>query len=167
MFLNGIVLLRLSVKENFINLAKKNSMKYSAKHIEKKLTEFLSNEPEIIAVYLYGSFAKNTSTPLSDIDIAILTNEEFNNCTLRLDYELALEQKISEQIAGEKIEVRLLNNAPTIIQGKIITEGRLLFSNNDKKIRDFEENVIMHYLDFKVVYDEILEKSYNQLIHGR
>jgi|AntRauTorcE11898_2_1112593.scaffolds.fasta_scaffold02369_1 predicted nucleotidyltransferase len=142
-------------------------MKHSAKHIEKKLTEFLANEPEIIAAYLYGSFAKSSSTPLSDIDIAILTNKEFNTSTVRLDYELALEQKISEQIAGEKIEVRLLNNAPIIIQGKIITEGKLLFSNNDKKIRDFEEYVIMHYLDFKVVYDDMLEKSYNQLIHGR
>jgi len=141
-------------------------MKHSAKHIEKKLTEFLANEPEIIAVYLYGSFAKSASTPLSDIDIAILTNKEFNNSTLWLDYALALEQKISEQIAGEKIEVRILNNAPIIIQGKIITEGKLLISNNDKKIRDFEENAIMHYLDFKVVYDDMLEKSYNQLINN-
>lgn len=142
-------------------------MKNKAKHIEEKITVCLQNEPEIIAAYLYGSFAKNASTPLSDIDIAILTNKEFDNPKKKLDYELTIEQLVSDQIRGERIEVRVLNNAPIIAQGKIITEGTLLFSKNDKKTRDFEEYVIMHYLDFKIVYDAMLEKSYNNFIHGR
>src|SRR3990167_4215693 len=46
-----------------------------SKNNEKKISDFFKNKPEIAAVYLYGSYAKNTARKDSDIDIAVLVRD--------------------------------------------------------------------------------------------
>ena len=51
-------------------------MKESAiKSVIEKLRRIMAKYPQILAAYLYGSYAKGCPGPLSDIDIAIVTSD--------------------------------------------------------------------------------------------
>ncbi|MFH1292708.1 MAG: nucleotidyltransferase domain-containing protein [Pseudomonadota bacterium] len=60
--------------------------------IKKNIAAYFSNNNEVIAVYLFGSYAEGKERPLSDIDIGILLDrtdhnaiKEFRNkCILEL-----------------------------------------------------------------------------------
>ena len=42
----------------------------------KKIVDSIKTYPEVVAIILYGSHAKNKANPLSDIDIAVSIGRE-------------------------------------------------------------------------------------------
>lgn len=142
-------------------------MSLEIKKITQSIINCLETEQRIQAAYLYGSVADGTNTPLSDIDIGILMNELAVDSIKKLDYELYIEAKLSGAIPGNKFDVRIINDAPILIKGKIITEGKLLLETNREKVRDFEEHVIIRYLDFKVDYNYLVDITFKDLINGK
>ncbi len=142
-------------------------MKVSKNQIKELVAQVLSNYSHVAGAYLYGSYAKNTMTPLSDIDIAVLLDEDYKPGTAnKLNFELSLESKMIQQLPGYSIEVRILNEAPILIQGQVIVEGILIYEKEKKRMLDFEEKVIIRYLDFKIDYDKLLNIRYKQEING-
>lgn len=142
-------------------------MKVSKNQIKELAAQVLSNYNCVAGAYLYGSYAKNTMTPLSDIDIAVLLDEDYKPRTAdKLNFELSLESKMIQQLPGYNIEVRILNEAPVLIQGQVIVEGILIYEKEKKRMLDFEEKVIIRYLDFKIDYDKLLNIRYKQEING-
>ena len=47
----------------------------STKAILDQLVAWAQTEPDILAVYLYGSYAEDRANALSDVDVAILARE--------------------------------------------------------------------------------------------
>jgi predicted nucleotidyltransferase len=45
---------------------------YAAEEIARVLKKRLDKEPDVIAAYLFGSVARATAGPLSDVDVAVL-----------------------------------------------------------------------------------------------
>jgi predicted nucleotidyltransferase len=41
-------------------------------HIASALKERLEQEPDVVVAYLFGSVARGTAGPLSDVDVAVL-----------------------------------------------------------------------------------------------
>ena len=137
------------------------------KHIEQQLTKVLKQYPEIIAVYLFGSYANDQMTSFSDIDIAILVDKLKNDKKKMLDFDFLVEADLIHNLPGYKFDVRNLNQAPVLVQGKIITEGRLLFTKDQRKLSEFEEYIILRYLDFRIDYNYLLQNQYQEIINGR
>ena len=50
--------------------------------------------------------------------------------------------------SGVRAEVRIINNLPLVIIGKIITKGILIYSINEKIRVDFETSIRKAYFDF-------------------
>jgi predicted nucleotidyltransferase len=129
--------------------------------------EILDYYPEVVAAYLYGSYAAGTMTPLSDVDIALLLNSDSMPQTRKkLDIELTIESELIRKLPGMNIEARIINKSPLLIQGKVITEGILIYHKDIEKVVQFEEKIIIRYLDFKIEYDKMLQVRYNQEIDG-
>jgi len=142
-------------------------MKVTKNQIKKIAAKVLGNYRHVAGAYLYGSYAKNTMTPLSDIDIAVLLDEDYKpESANKLDFELSVESEMIQQLPEYRIEVRILNKAPVLIQGQVIVEGILIYEKEKKKMLDFEEKVIIRYLDFKIDYDKLLNIKYKQEING-
>ena len=55
----------------------------------EKLKKYLENNENIIFAYLFGSFAQNTQTPKSDIDIAVYLKDTSFESILSINYELS------------------------------------------------------------------------------
>jgi len=103
--------------------------------------------PSVLFAYLYGSYATGLVHPFSDLDIGIYLDKMSLRQCLELELSLALE--IDEKLgSGVSSEVRIINNLPLVVTGKIITEGILIFSRNEAIRVDFETSLRSAYFDF-------------------
>lgn len=129
--------------------------KSTVKKIQREniIADLLSNAPDIFSkypvqfVYLYGSFATGLSHERSDLDICIYTSDISRKKSLDLEMSLSLEidEKLKHSVNSD---VRIINMLPLSITGKMVTEGILIFSNNEPLRVDFETMVRCAYFDF-------------------
>ena len=107
----------------------------------------------VLFAYLYGSHAKALSHRYSDLDIGIVTEEIPIKASLHL--ELALALSFDEQL-GHRVqtEVRILNQLPLTVKGRILGEAKLLFSIDEEKRVAFETMVRKAYFDFLPVIQQ-------------
>ena len=112
-----------------------------------KLAPDIFGERPVLFAYLYGSYATGSVHPFSDLDIGVYG--EKISAGQRLGLELSLALAIDEKLgSGVPSDVRVINNLPVMLAGKIITEGVLLFSKNDIIRVEFETVVRKVYFDF-------------------
>ncbi len=112
-----------------------------------KLAGILSSYP-IVAAYLFGSAAEGRATPLSDVDIALVIDQvKFSNSN-RLQLELEIEDQISQVCKIPNADVHIINDAPLVIQGEVLTNGILLYSHDEEARVDYETRTRMEYFDF-------------------
>ncbi len=107
--------------------------------ILKSVAEFLADRyPEILAAYVFGSFAREQ--PFGDLDIAVLL-------ATSLKFELTLEGDLEKSV-HIPVDMRVLNRAPQPFQYNVIREGKLILDQDPNRRAAFEGNVIKQYLDF-------------------
>lgn len=111
------------------------------------LSRVFSNHPVALA-YLYGSVAAGRATPLSDVDIALVLIEGQYEPSKRLELELKIEDEIAQSCGIAEIDVRVINDAPLLIRGEVVTDGVLLFSRDEVFRVDFETSTRSEYFDF-------------------
>ena len=113
----------------------------------KKLAPLIFKDSPVLFAYLFGSFATGFVHPFSDIDIAVYTEGVSSEKSLGLELSLSL-QFDNKLDCKAKSEVRIINNLPLVIKGQIISDGFLIFSDNDVERVDFETRVRSAYFDF-------------------
>ena len=109
------------------------------REIINKLTRLLKEREEIVFAYLHGSFLTHD---FRDIDIAIYLKEDED-----VLYEVELGVEL-EKILKFPVDVRVLNSAPLTFRFKVIKDGLLLFSRDEKIRSNFEALTISEYHDF-------------------
>jgi hypothetical protein len=122
------------------------------------LARFFESEDNILVAYLFGSHARKTDTPGSDIDIALLLSETPDRL---LNYHLYLVDKLSE-ILGDGLDLIILNTAPPMLKHQVIKHGKIIYSRSERARITFETRAQSEYLDFSTAmkrYDECLIKQ--------
>jgi predicted nucleotidyltransferase len=100
----------------------------------------------VALAYLHGSQASRQATPLSDIDVAIVTEGDLPPRD-RLRMELTLETTLAT-VLGRDVDVRVINQAPLAVRGKVVQTGILLYARDDATRVNFETSVRSAYFDF-------------------
>lgn len=122
----------------------------------------------IVAAYLHGSHARDQAGPFSDVDVAVLLAAPPTEEPLRL--ELVLTADINRALAIDAADVRILNNAPLVFQGQVLTHGRLIFCQDAPARVEFECRVRGEYFDFLPVLEEIIDARLERIarvgLHG-
>ncbi|QOP42955.1 nucleotidyltransferase domain-containing protein [Sulfurimonas sediminis] len=117
-----------------------------------KIKKIIHNINEIEFAYLFGSYAKNTQTDKSDIDIAVHVKEEYNNFDTKLKIHHKLEINLHKDI-----DLIILNNAKNFdLLEDIFNEGIILQDAKDDERILFElakEHEIQDYKIFKRMLD--------------
>jgi predicted nucleotidyltransferase len=107
------------------------------------------DQPGIVAVYLFGSWAREQATPLSDIDLAYLgTDREAENRLFDPLYEV-----LQGRLGEGNFDLMPLRHAPLHMQFQVAMEGTLLLSRDPIAVENFTARTIVRYLDFKPYRD--------------
>lgn len=97
------------------------------------------------AVIIYGSYAKNTEAPGSDLDIAVLY--EHNQQPDFFDRQDLID-KLSGQL-GVVVDLVVLNTASSILKRQILRYGNIVINNNPSALRQFMVRTQTEYFDLK------------------
>lgn len=103
----------------------------------------------VIAAYLFGSQASGATTPLSDIDIAVLLEPDTPSPG-RLQAELISDLMLV--LRRSDIDVVVLNTAPPLLKARAIS-GRLLYCRDELARVRFEVAARRGYFDTKPLRD--------------
>ncbi|MBP7963794.1 MAG: nucleotidyltransferase domain-containing protein [Caldilineaceae bacterium] len=124
---------------------------------EMGLVALLRAQPDIIAAYLFGSRATGHFHPNSDVDIAVLLDE--NTLPQETDWgspvfnrRLALLAAV-EGFARCKVDLITLNTAPPLLCFQVLHAGRLLYEGNRPQRIEFEVRTGKIYNDMEPAYE--------------
>ncbi|HJW83291.1 MAG TPA: nucleotidyltransferase domain-containing protein [Anaerolineae bacterium] len=145
---------------NRVELSNRNAL---IERLRIALPKLLSGSPIALA-YLYGSAAAGTSTPLSDIDVALIAGDS-SALSRRFEIEADLAAKLGEQ-GILRADARLINDAPIMLKGTVVTTGVLVYSTDDKLRIEFEAFTRRLYFDYLPVAQR-LQDEYIQVVLNR
>ena len=115
------------------------------KKLSKIISDYFKNKDEVIAVYLFGSYACGKNQPFSDIDIGILLN--------RIDQKFANQQKMRyltelSRIIRKDVHPVILNSASEVLMKQIYSKGRCILINDSKKLAKYKMTMYARIADF-------------------
>ncbi len=133
--------------------------------IDKKLASlpaFFAAIPEVLAVFLFGSYGTENQTVCSDIDFAVYFNR-----IIDMSEEMAFLSRLSDVLGTERVDLVNLNKAPINIQFKAISENKIIYEKDYLTTCDYIEKVIGLYQDYAIdlhyfylEYDQALREAY-------
>jgi len=121
--------------------------------IKEKTRHYFESASEVIAAYIFGSFAKGKINPFSDLDIAVLVDDEVKECSypdLRLKFMMDLSSSLKKET-----DVVILDQAPPFLRHQKFKYGKVILERDVKRSRFFKAKSILEYFDFKPIKDFI------------
>jgi predicted nucleotidyltransferase len=103
--------------------------------MKKEIAQYFSNKPEVAAVYLFGSQAKNKSRPFSDVDIAILLKEDEKEQANRKKNEYLVDLG---RLTKKDIHPVIMNAAGEELLRQIFSTGICVLVNDEHVLSRFK-----------------------------
>lgn len=129
-------------------------------HLRKKITPGSS----IVAVYLFGSYAREQVREDSDIDIAFLLNEKDYKSdpfeASSLGHVLATDIGMS---FGKSTDVTILNSSSVEMAYEIVTTGICLYEQDHDRRLEYEAVVRGLYFDFRPFIERLRSNCLERL----
>lgn len=119
------------------------------------IIEYFTKKPEVAAVYLYGSCVRGEAKEGSDIDLGVLMTDKSKYMGFGIPQVVFAGDL--HPLTGKKIEVQDLIVCSIDFAHRVLAEGKLLISNNERVRIAFEEKILRQYFDFKPSLDEYYE----------
>ena len=118
----------------------------SRDQVESRLRALLAERGDIVAAYLFGSVARGTARPTSDVDVGVLLAADPPRTVdgLGLELEGQLERRL-----GERAQVVVLNRAPCDLIHRVLRDGILLLDRGPGVRIGFEVDARNRYFDLQ------------------
>jgi predicted nucleotidyltransferase len=117
----------------------------------KDIRKALHNSPDVVAVYLFGSTAREQAHALSDVDVAVLFVAELPASTV---FARSLEiGTILEDTLRQAVDVIALNQAPPALCFEVLKHGSLLLEHDRTQRCLFVMHALGRYYDAKPYLD--------------
>lgn len=100
---------------------------------------------DVVAVYLYGSVARDTNRDRSDIDVAVL---------LRNRHDIAVPGSLVDRLeaaAGREADLVVLNAAPPDLVHRVLRDGIILLDRDRAARLRFEVQARNEYFDLEPI----------------
>jgi hypothetical protein len=111
------------------------------------------NDPRLLGVFAFGSFARGEDTPSSDVDICLVLSAPspgtpaLDPTRVRLEY-----------LKEFPLDVQVFQGLPLYIRRRILREGRLLFVRDEDRLYDLAISTAKAFEDFKHIYFDYLRE---------
>lgn len=117
----------------------------------------LDEDGAVLFAYLFGSLARGTAGPLSDIDIAVYLKEG----TDFVEEKLNLLDQLIDKPGTDRIDLVVLNTAPLPLQAGVLRCNLLLVDRAPFARHAFESLVLRKYFDFSRFEEAILRRRFS------
>lgn len=104
----------------------------------------LLQEYDIKLIYIFGSYAKGNNNANSDLDIAVLLNNDYDPMD-----KLSLIGDLTSMFKRDDIDLVILNSANSVLKHQVIKYGKLIFMENEDIKVNFEVRVLKEYMDME------------------
>jgi len=118
--------------------------------LRERVRAFFDAEPSAVAVYLFGSTARGTAGPTSDVDVAVLF--EAPPAATLMGPGLSLAGRL-EQLLGTRVDLIVLNTASADLVHRVLRDGDLLVDREPGRRIRFEVAKRNEYFDLQPVRD--------------
>jgi predicted nucleotidyltransferase len=129
--------------------------------LRNALSRVLKKEPVILA-YLHGSMATGRLHPFSDVDLALVVEEGLSPLE-RLKLILRTQADLADECSVPNADVRIINDAPLVFRGKVVTNGILLFARDEQERIAYETATRLRYFDYLPVHLRLQEAFFDDL----
>jgi predicted nucleotidyltransferase len=104
-------------------------------YIIKKTSSFFKDRPEVIAVYLFGSFARGKHQKDSDVDLAVLLDHEevHRRDHLMREYTVSL-----ARVLRKDLHIVIMNNAGELLTAQILKNGQCIVNRKPELLSRFK-----------------------------
>src|ERR1700675_4953646 len=89
------------------------------------LSQAWSGDPDLAAIYLFGSRASGRRGPRSDVDLAVVLREDLD-ADARWRKHLALLGDACQRLGTDAVDLVVLEDAPAPLGHRVLKWGRLL-----------------------------------------
>lgn len=111
------------------------------------LIEKIKEFPEVFAIVLFGSCAKDEAKEISDIDLAVIVSNP----------DKLIEDEIGSMYS-KKFDVVLFHRLPLHIQFEVLKHGKILFCRDEEMLLEIKRNVLREYLEMSDMYERIKKR---------
>ena len=107
------------------------------------LPESIAENPSVIAVILYGSTARGRHTPLSDIDLCVVTGPDLT----------AGEWESIMSRSGPALDIAIFRDLSPALRYRVIREGKILLNRDPAAMHRIMAGTLREYLDLQPFID--------------
>lgn len=132
----------------------------------ERIIIFFEKRPEVIALYIFGSFDTPFERDDSDMDIAVLVSIENKKDFEELKSEY---YSASPGFSMRTVDIVILNMASTYLKHRILETGRIMLDKNPSQRKEFAASVLQEYFDYKPIEDlcfHKLKSRFSRMAHG-
>lgn len=109
------------------------------------IKEFFKQRQGIDAIYLFGSQARMSAGPESDVDVGVLFSEDAipdGPGKLDMQEQLAL-------LLRRDVDLIALNHVSPIVKYQVLQHGQLILNNQPAAVQEFIVKALLEYEDLK------------------
>lgn len=117
-----------------------------------EVIELLNKQFECEAIVLFGSYARKTERPDSDIDIALKTKKEISK------QELFNATQELERIVKRDVDLIDLNNISDSFRYEILMNGKTIYCKNSIQFDLYKLDMFREYLELNESRKSIIER---------
>ena len=140
-----------------------NSTKPAIETISRIVSGYFSRKKEIVAVYVFGSYATAKCRSLSDIDIGILLDVNCVNQAVKIRQECLPDLS---RLLRKDVHLTVLNSASEALLRQVFEKGRCILINNQKKLSVYTMTTFVRITDF-AFYREKMKAGFINKVMGR
>ena len=131
--------------------------------VRAALLETLAAEPDIAAAYLFGSVARGTAGPLSDVDVGLLVSDAGD----REAVCARITDALCRRLRSSHIDVVSLADAPMPLRYGVVRDGSLVACRDARVLERFIVDTVLQYLDFQPLRARAFERMRQSILESR
>lgn len=119
----------------------------------KQLIDKARKDKDVLAVSIFGSFARGEKHKDIDICIFLKQKKKYDNSKMT--------DKRLKYLSDFDFDIHIFQQLPLYIRHRILKEGKILFCENEDNLYDLAYLTAKEYEDFKPIYRSYLEAVKN------
>lgn len=126
------------------------------KFSQKKLNQ-IAKQYNLADVYVFGSKITGFQRKGSDLDIGVRFQKDLPEPSKRGRVYANLFADLNLIFKGQKIDLVFIEEVPLHFKFNILSQGKLIYSQNLDKTFNFKEYIFNYYRDYKYFIDEYFQ----------